>query len=103
MFAFPTAADYGPVSRMAQDKITWSYRCYIHWVKGPALTRHSRPPGRHRATRPPHNKAPAVIASAVVGATAAALSTAAASGDGLQSMAASVTSLQAPAPHTALG
>jgi murein DD-endopeptidase MepM/ murein hydrolase activator NlpD len=51
--------------------------------------------------RPPNHKAPAVIASAVVGATAAALSTAAASGDGLQSMAASVTSLQAP--NTALG
>lgn len=51
--------------------------------------------------RPPHHKAPAVIASAVVGATAAALSTAAASGDGLSSMAASVTSLQAP--DTALG
>jgi murein DD-endopeptidase MepM/ murein hydrolase activator NlpD len=42
-----------------------------------------------------------VIASAVVGATAAALSTAAASGDGLQSMATSVTSLQSP--DTALG
>lgn len=51
--------------------------------------------------RPPNHKAPAVIASAVVGATAAALSTAAASGDGLQSMAVSVTSLQTP--DTALG
>jgi murein DD-endopeptidase MepM/ murein hydrolase activator NlpD len=44
-----------------------------------------------------------VLASAVVGATAAALSTAAASADGLQSMAASVTALQAPVPNTALG
>lgn len=44
-----------------------------------------------------------MIASAVVGATAAALSTAAASGDGLQAMAASVTALQAPVPDTALG
>jgi murein DD-endopeptidase MepM/ murein hydrolase activator NlpD len=51
--------------------------------------------------RPPNHKAPAVIASAVVGATAAALSTAAASGDGLQSMAASVTSPQSQ--NTALG
>jgi murein DD-endopeptidase MepM/ murein hydrolase activator NlpD len=66
------------------------------------LSRHSRPAGRHRATRPPQHKAPAVIASAVVGATAAALSTAAASGDGLQSMATSV-SLQAPVPNTVLG
>lgn len=38
-----------------------------------------------------------------MGATAAALSTAAASGDGLQAMAASVTALQAPVPDTALG
>jgi murein DD-endopeptidase MepM/ murein hydrolase activator NlpD len=67
------------------------------------LTRHRRPEGRHRAHKPPHNKAPAVLASAVVGATAAALSTAAASGDGLQAMAASVTALQAPVPDTALG
>ena len=67
------------------------------------MSRHSRPPGRHRARKPPHNKAPAVLASAVVGATAAALSTAAASGDGLQAMAASVTALQAPVPDTALG
>ena len=37
-----------------------------------------------------------MLASAVVGATAAALSTAAASGDGIQAMAASVTALQAP-------
>ena len=51
--------------------------------------------------RPPHHKAPAVLASAVVGATAAALSTAAASGDGLSSMAASVTSPQAA--HSTLG
>jgi murein DD-endopeptidase MepM/ murein hydrolase activator NlpD len=67
------------------------------------LSRHSRPPGRHRATRPPQHKAPAVIASAVVGATAAALSTAAASGDGLTAMAANVTALQAPVPDQALG
>jgi murein DD-endopeptidase MepM/ murein hydrolase activator NlpD len=67
------------------------------------LSRHSRPPGRHRAHKPPHNKAPAILASAVVGATAAALSTAAASGDGLQAMAASVTALQSPMPDTALG
>lgn len=67
------------------------------------MSRHSRPPGRHRAYKPPHNKAPAVLASAVVGATAAALSTAAASGDGLQAMATSVTALQAPIPDTALG
>jgi murein DD-endopeptidase MepM/ murein hydrolase activator NlpD len=44
-----------------------------------------------------------VIASAIVGATAAALSTAAASGDGLQAMAANVTTLQAPVPPAALG
>ena len=44
-----------------------------------------------------------MLASAVVGATAAALSTAAASGDGIQAMAASVTALQAPVPDTALG
>ena len=44
-----------------------------------------------------------MLASAVVGATAAALSTAAASGDGIQAMAASVTALQAPLPDTALG
>jgi len=67
------------------------------------LSRHSRPAGRHRATRPPQHKAPAVIASAVVGATAAALSTAAASGDGLPAMAANVAALQGPAPDQALG
>jgi murein DD-endopeptidase MepM/ murein hydrolase activator NlpD len=67
------------------------------------LSRHRRPEGRHRAHKPPSNKAPAVLASAVVGATAAALSTAAASGDGIQAMAASVTALQAPVPDTALG
>jgi len=67
------------------------------------LSRHSRPEGRHRANKPPSNKAPAVLASAVVGATAAALSTAAASGTGIQAMAASVTALQAPVPDTALG
>jgi murein DD-endopeptidase MepM/ murein hydrolase activator NlpD len=67
------------------------------------LSRHSRPAGRHRATRPPQHKAPAVIASAVVGATAAALSTAATSADGLQAMAANVTALQAPVPEQALG
>lgn len=39
----------------------------------------------------------------MVGATAAALSTAAASGDGLGAMAANVTALQAPVPDTALG
>jgi murein DD-endopeptidase MepM/ murein hydrolase activator NlpD len=61
------------------------------------LSRHSRPAGRHRATRPPQHKAPAVLA-----ATAAALSTAAASGDGLQAMAASVTAL-GPAPDQGLG
>lgn len=44
-----------------------------------------------------------VLASAVIGATAAALSTAAASGDGLGAMAASVTVLQAPVPDAALG
>jgi murein DD-endopeptidase MepM/ murein hydrolase activator NlpD len=44
-----------------------------------------------------------VLASAVVGATAAALSTAAVSGDGIGAMAASVTALQAPVPNTALG
>lgn len=38
-----------------------------------------------------------------MGATAAALSTAAASGAGIQGMAASVTALQAPVPDTALG
>jgi hypothetical protein len=63
------------------------------------LSRHSRPAGRHRATRPPQHKAPAVLASAVIGATAAALSTAAASGDGLQAMAANVTALQGPVPE----
>ena len=67
------------------------------------MSRHSRPAGRHRATRPPQHKAPAVIASAIVGATAAALSTAAASGDGLQAMAANVTALQGPVPDQALG
>lgn len=66
-------------------------------------SRHSRPPGRHRAHKPPHNTTPAVLASAVIGATAAALSTAAASGDGLAGMAASVTALQSPVPDTALG
>lgn len=44
-----------------------------------------------------------MLAATVVGATAAALSTAAASGDGLRGMAASVTALQAPVPDTALG
>ena len=44
-----------------------------------------------------------MLASAVVGATAAALSTAAASGNGIGAMAASVTALQAPVPDTALG
>jgi murein DD-endopeptidase MepM/ murein hydrolase activator NlpD len=68
-----------------------------------SLSRHRRPEGRHRAHKPPSNKTPAVLASAVVGATAAALSTAAASGDGIQAMAASVTALQAPVPDTALG
>ncbi len=53
--------------------------------------------------RPPHHKAPAILASAVVGATAAALSTAAASGDGLSSMAANVTSLQAPSSALGMG
>ena len=67
------------------------------------MSRHRRPEGRHRAHKPPHNKAPAILASAVVGATAAALSTAAASGDGLQAVAASVTTLQAPVADTALG
>lgn len=71
--------------------------------EGFPLSRHRRPEGRHRAHKPPSNKAPAVLASAVVGATAAALSTAAASGDGLGAMAASVTALQAPVPDTALG
>ena len=67
------------------------------------MSRHSRPPGRHRATRPPQHKAPAVIASAVVGATAAALSTAAASGSGLPAIAADVTALHAPVADQALG
>ena len=44
-----------------------------------------------------------MLASAVVGATAAALSTAAASADGIGAMAASVTALQAPVPDSALG
>ena len=44
-----------------------------------------------------------MLASAVVGATAAALSTAAASGDGLPAMAATVTALQGPAQDEALG
>lgn len=44
-----------------------------------------------------------MLASAVIGATGAALSTAAASGDGLGAMAASVTALQAPVPVTAFG
>jgi murein DD-endopeptidase MepM/ murein hydrolase activator NlpD len=65
------------------------------------LSRHSRPPGRHRAARPPQHKAPAVIASAVVGATAAALSTTAASGAGLPAVAvADVSSLTAPGSDT---
>ncbi len=67
------------------------------------MSRHRRPEGRHRAYKPPSNKAPAILASAVVGATAAALSTAAASGDGIGAMAASVTALQAPVPDSALG
>jgi murein DD-endopeptidase MepM/ murein hydrolase activator NlpD len=61
-------------------------------------------PGRHRAHKPPSNRAPAVLASAIVGATAAALSTAAASGNGgLGAMAADVAALQAPVPGQALG
>jgi murein DD-endopeptidase MepM/ murein hydrolase activator NlpD len=104
MFAFATAPDYGPVSALTQDKFIASpHTPRRRDEKGPALSGHSRPPGRHRATRPPHNKAPAVLASAVVGATAAALSTAAASGAGLPAMAASVTALQAPVPNAALG
>jgi murein DD-endopeptidase MepM/ murein hydrolase activator NlpD len=67
------------------------------------LSRHRRPEGRHRAHKPPSSRTPAVLASAVIGATAAALSTAAASGDGLGAMATSVTALQAPVPDTAIG
>lgn len=68
------------------------------------MSRHSRPPGRHRAHKPPSNRAPAVLASAIVGATAAALSTAAASGDGgLGAVAADVAALQAPLPGHAAG
>jgi murein DD-endopeptidase MepM/ murein hydrolase activator NlpD len=53
--------------------------------------------------RPPA-KAPAVLASAVIGATAAALSTAAASADGgLGALAANVTALHAPVPEKMLG
>jgi murein DD-endopeptidase MepM/ murein hydrolase activator NlpD len=44
-----------------------------------------------------------VLAATVVGATAAALSTAAVSGEGIGAMAANVTALQAPVPDTALG
>jgi len=44
-----------------------------------------------------------VLSAAVVGATAAALSTAAVAGDGIGAMAANVTALQAPVPDTALG
>jgi murein DD-endopeptidase MepM/ murein hydrolase activator NlpD len=68
------------------------------------VSRHSRPEGRHRAHKPPSNRAPAILASAIVGATAAALSTAAASADGgLGALAADVTALQAPVPEHALG
>jgi murein DD-endopeptidase MepM/ murein hydrolase activator NlpD len=68
------------------------------------VSRHSRPEGRHRAHKPPSNRAPAIIASAIVGATAAALSTAAASADGgLGAMVADVAALQAPVPEQALG
>ena len=68
------------------------------------MSRHRRPPGRHREHKPPSNKAPAILASAVIGATAAALSTAAASGNGgLGVLAADVTALKAPVPETVLG
>ncbi|MEN3362393.1 MAG: hypothetical protein V7637_6375, partial [Mycobacteriales bacterium] len=68
------------------------------------MSRHRRPEGRHRAHKPPSNRAPAIIASAIVGATAAAFSTAAASADGgLGAMAADVAALQAPVPEHALG
>jgi murein DD-endopeptidase MepM/ murein hydrolase activator NlpD len=68
------------------------------------VSRHSRPPGRHRAHKPPSNKAPAVLASAVIGATAAALSTAAASSNGgLRVLAADVTALKAPVPEHVIG
>src|SRR5215217_8416037 len=104
MFAFRADADYGPISAQRQDKITTARdHRRVLGRRVLALSRHSRPPGRHRAHKPPSNKTPAVLASAVVGATAAALSTAAASGDGIQAMAASVTALQAPVPDTALG
>src|SRR5215217_4660647 len=104
MFAFRADADYGPISAQRQDKITTARdHRRVLGRRVLALSRHSRPPGRHRAHKPPHNKAPAVLASAVVGATAAALSTAAASGTGLEAVAASVTTLQAPVADTALG
>jgi murein DD-endopeptidase MepM/ murein hydrolase activator NlpD len=68
------------------------------------VSRHRRPEGRHRAHKPPSNRAPAVLASAIIGATAAALSTAAASADGgLGAIAADVAALQAPVPEQALG
>jgi murein DD-endopeptidase MepM/ murein hydrolase activator NlpD len=67
------------------------------------LSRHRRPEGRHRAHKPPSSRTPAVLASVVIGGTAAALSTAAASADGIGAMAANVTALQAPVPQTALG
>jgi murein DD-endopeptidase MepM/ murein hydrolase activator NlpD len=68
------------------------------------VSRHRRPEGRHRAHKPPSNRAPAVLASAIVGATAAAFSTAAASADGgLGAMVADVAALQAPVPDHALG
>src|ERR671912_2815797 len=103
MFAFPTAPDYGPVSALSPIKIGTRRHRRALGRRMVSLSRHRRPEGRHRAHKPPSNKAPAVLASAVVGATAAALSTAAASGDGIQAMAASVTALQAPVPDTALG
>jgi murein DD-endopeptidase MepM/ murein hydrolase activator NlpD len=68
------------------------------------VSRHRRPEGRHRAHKPPSNRAPAVLASAIVGATAAAFSTAAASADGgLGAMVADIAALQAPVPDHALG
>jgi murein DD-endopeptidase MepM/ murein hydrolase activator NlpD len=63
-----------------------------------------KPSGRHRAPKPPTNRAPAVLASAIVGATAAALSTAAASGNGgLAVVAADVTTLHGPSADQVLG
>jgi len=63
------------------------------------VSRHSRPPGRHRAHKPPSSRTPAVLAASVVGATAAAFSTAAASAEGgLGAMAADVAALSAPVP-----